>query len=214
MKKVLILCLGLFLISFLTHAQQEKGTKKMDNSLTITVAPAFFATMDEKLDAETFWPTSIYVTKNFILKKRLSISTGVHVLYKKIAEEGFTIMEMGYSGPTKTTNKYGIFDIPIRLNFYLIKPNDNVNFYSKAEIKNALIINYMKGEPDMFGEYVSNTQFGYNMFIGIGFGLDFKIKDRLSFVIEPGLNYSVLGLLPQVGLIDCQFGVKYNLLAK
>jgi hypothetical protein len=212
MKKVHILILGLLLISVLSNGQQYKEPEKKDQSLTITIAPAFFATMDEKLDGETFWPTSLYVTKNFLLRKRLSISTGGHFLYKKIYEKSFVISEMGYSGPTKTTNKYFVFDIPLRLNYHIIKPNDNVNLYVKTEIKNSLIVNYYKGEPDFTGDYGSKTELGYNMFLGIGIGLDFKIAKRLYFVLEPGLNYSVLGYLPDVGLVDCQFGVRYDLI--
>lgn len=214
MNKALMFFSGLFLIPYLTHAQQEEVTKNMNNSLTIAIAPTFFATMGKKLDAETFWPTSLYVTKNFMLKKRLSISAGGHFLYKKFYEKSFVIGEMGYSGPVKTTNKYFVFDIPLRINYHIIKPNDKVNLYVKTEIKNSLIVNYFRGDPDFSGEHKSSTEFGYNMFIGVGFGLDFKVIDRLSFVLEPGLNYSVIGLLPGVGLIDCQLGAKYDLFKK
>jgi hypothetical protein len=214
MNKALILFSGLFLVPVLINAQQEKVAKNRNNSLTITIAPAFFATMDEKLDAETFWPASLYVTKNFILNKRLSISAGGHFLYKRFYENSFVIGEMGYSGPVKTTSKYFVFDIPFRLNYHIIKPNDKVNLYLKTEIKNSLIINYFKGDPDFNGEHKSSNAYGYNMFLGIGFGLDFKVVEKLSFVLEPGLNYSVIGILPGVGLIDCQLGVKYDLFKK
>lgn len=216
MKKALILLPGLLLISALSYAQQDKESAPKDQSLTISIAPSFFATLDENLDAESFWPTSIYVTKNFMLKSRLSFSTGIHFLYKRIVNQGFIISDFGpgYSGPTKTTNKYSIFDIPLRLNYYILRPNDKFNLYAKTEMKNSLIANYIKGEPDMFGKYSSHTDFGYDMFLGVGFGLDFKVVDRLSFVIEPGFNYSVIGLLPEVGLFDCQLGVKYALTKK
>ena len=213
MKKALILFCGLLLISALIYAQQDQVPKFKDQSLTISFAPSFFAVLDEKLDADTFLPASFYVTKNFMLKPRLSFTTGIHFLYKKTVEEGFLTIYSGtgYSGPMKTTYKLTIFDIPLQLNYYLIKPNDKFNLYAKAEIKNALIIDYNKGEPNMFGKYRTSTDYGYNMFLGIGFGLDFKVVDRLSVVIEPGYNYSVIGLLPEVGLIDCQLGIKYVL---
>ena len=52
------------------------------------------------------------------------------------------------------------------------------------------------------------------MFLGLGFGIDFMVVDRLSFVIEPGLNYSVTGQPPDVWLIDCKFRLKYDLFKK
>ena len=216
MKKVLILICGLILISALVYAQQDKEPKKKDKSLTISIAPSFFATLDENLDADTFLPASFYLTKNYMLKPRLSFSTGIHFFSKKFVEQGFIIVDFGpgYSGPTKTTNKFSVFDIPLQANYYLIKPNDKFNLYAKAEILNAFIANYTKGEPDWNGKYGSHTDYGYNMFLGVGFGLDFKVVDRLSFVIEPGFNYSVIGFLPEVGLIDCQFGLKYALTKK
>jgi hypothetical protein len=148
-----------------------------------------------------------------MLKQRLSFSTGIHFLHKKIVNQGFIISDIlpGYSGPTKTTNKYSIFDIPLRLNYYILKPNDKLNLYAKTEIKNSFIINYIKNEPDFSGKSYTHTDYGYDMFLGIGFGLDFKVADRFSIVIEPGFNYSVIGLLPEVGLLDCQFGIKYAL---
>jgi hypothetical protein len=216
MKKTLILFCGLLLFSALGYAQQDKESKNKDQSLTISIAPTFFATLDENLDADTFWPTSLYLTKNFMIKPRFSFSTGIHFLYKKIIIPGFTINDFysSYSGTTKTTNKYSFFDIPLRLNFYILEPNEKLNLYAKTEMKNSLIVNYTKGEPDMFGRYGTHTDYGYDMFLGIGFGLDFKVVDRLSFVIEPGYNYSVIGLLPEVGLFDCQFGIKYALTKK
>jgi hypothetical protein len=216
MKKALILFCGLLLISTLVYSQQDKESKNKDQSLTISIAPTFFATLDENIDAYTFLPTSFYLTKNFMLKPRLSFSTGIHFLYKKFVNQGFIISDFfpGYSGPTITTNKYSIFDIPLRLNYHILKPKDKLNLYAKAEIKNSLIANYIKDEPDMLGEYNTHTEYGYNMFLGIGFGLDFKLADRLSFVIEPGFNYSVIGLLPEIVLIDCQLGIKYALTNK
>jgi hypothetical protein len=216
MKKALILLIGLLLISTFGYAQQDKESKNKDQSLTISIAPTFFATLDENLNANTFLPISFYLTKNFMLKPRLSFSTGIHFLYKKFVDQGFIISDFGpgYSGPTKTTNKYSIFDIPLRLNYHILNPNDKLNLYAKVEIKNSLIANYIKGEPDMHGEYNTHTEYGYNMFLGIGFGLEFKVVDRLSFVIEPGFNYSVIGLLPELGLIDCQIGIKYALTKK
>lgn len=137
MEKLFIIIGGLLLLPFLALSQQGNETKKMDRSLTVTLAPAFFATLDEKLDPETFWPTSLYVTKKIPLKQRLSFSTGIHLLYKKIVNESFVINDFspGYSGPTITTNKYSIFDIPIRLNYHIVKPNDNFILYAKTEIK-------------------------------------------------------------------------------
>jgi hypothetical protein len=212
MKKVLVLICGLFLISFVALPQPEKDLKSTNSSLTITVAPTFFATLDAELNPETFWPTSLYVTKNFILRKRLSFSTGVHLLYKRTIGEGDKISEFGgYSGPIKITRKFGVFDIPLRLSFHIVKPNDKFNIYVKTECKNSLFASHLKGEPDFNGEYSSKLIFGYNMFLGIGFGFDFKVMNRLSLVFEPGLNYSVLGRLPDVVLIDCQVGVKYKL---
>lgn len=215
MKKALILT-GLLLISALSHAQQDNESGIKDKSLTISIAPSFFATLDENLDADTFWPKSFYITKNFTLKSRLSFSTGIHFLYKRIVEEGFVLGDFvpGYSGPTKVTNKYSIFDIPLRLNYHILKPNDKLNLYAKAEMKNSLIINYIKYEPNMLGKHDTHSDTGYDMFLGVGFGFNIKLVDRFSFVIEPGFNYSVIGLLPQVGLFDCQLGVKYNLTKK
>ena len=63
----------------------------------------------------------------------------------------------------------------------------------------------------MFG---SQIDYGYKMFLGIGLGLDFKVADRLSFIAEPGFNYSVIGRLPEVGLFDYQLGIKYSLTKK
>ena len=213
MKKNIALVGGLLLIPLLVYSQVDSEVKKANRSLTFTVAPTFFATLDEKLDPDTFWPTSLYVTKNFPINQRLSFSTGLHFLYKKIYSEDFVISDFGpeYSGPTKTTNKYSSIDIPVRLNYHLVKPNDKFNIYAKTEIKNSLIANYFKGEPDSYGEYGSQTEFGYNMFVGIGFGVDFKVLEKLSIVLEPGFNYSVIGLLPEVGLIDFQIGLKYIL---
>jgi len=216
MKKALILFCGLLLISALGYAQQDKEPNKKNRTLTISIAPAFFATLDENIDGDTFLPASFYVTENYMLKPRLSFSAGIHFFSKKFVTQGFTISDFGsgYSGPTKTTNKFSVFDIPLQLNYYIINPNDKFNLYAKTQILNAFIANYTKGEPDMFGKYGSHTDYGYNMFLGIGFGLDFKVVDRLSFVIEPGFNYSVIGFLPEVGLIDCQLGIKYTLTKK
>ena len=216
MKKALILFCGLLLISALSYAQQDQEPENKDQSLAISIAPTFFAPLDENLDADTFYPTSFYLTKNFMIKPRLSFSTGIHFLYKKIVDQGFITIDFGtgYSGPIKTTYKLSVFDIPLKLNYYVIRPNDKFNLYAKAEIKNSLITNYSKGEPNMLGKYGTHTDYGYDMFLGIGFGLDFKVVDRLSVVIEPGFNYSVIGLLPEMGLIDCQLGIKYALTKK
>lgn len=210
MKKTVILLIGTFLFLSSVHGQQNKNT-----SLTISVAPAYFGTLDEKFDPETFYRTSLYATINFIIKERLSFSTGLHLLSKKTVEF-FDIDSFlpGYSGPVHTTNRITLFDIPIQLNYHIIKPNNKINLYAKTELKNSVIANYTKGEPDMSGKYVSETGYGYNMFFGLGFGIDFIVVDRLSFVLEPGLNYSVAGQLPDVGLIDCKFGLKYGLFRK
>ena len=214
MKKHIVLIGGLILIPVLVLSQQVTETQKTNRSLTITLAPAFFATLDAKLDHETFWPSSVYVTKNFPLNRRLSFSTGIHFLYKKTVVESFVISDFGpgYSGPTKRTNKMTVFDIPLRLNYHIIQPNDRFNIYAKTELKNSFIANYLKGEPDGDGEYGSNTDYGYNLFFGIGFGLDFRVAEKLSVVVEPGFSYSVIGMIPEVGLIDCQVGVKYLLM--
>lgn len=216
MKKLYIVISGLIMIPILVHAQQNNETKNRNQSLTITLAPTYYTTFDDKLFPDTFWPPSLYVTKNFSLKKRLSFSTGIHILYKKMVSEGFiTVVGVpGYSGPIKITNKFSVFDIPLRLNYHILKPNSKFNFYAKTEIKNSLIANYTKGDPDQYGKYGSHTDYGYDMFLGIGFGLDFRVSERLFVVMEPGLNYSVIGLLPDVGLADCQLGIKYLLSKK
>lgn len=213
MKKLFTIIGVLFFLPVLVLSQQVTETKKVDRSLTVTLAPAFFATLDAKLDPDTFWPASIYVTKNFPLKQRLSFSTGIHFLFKKTVVESFVISDFGpgYSGPTKRTNKISVFDIPLRLNYHIVQPNDRFNLYAKTELKNSFIANYLKGEPDGDGEYGSHTDYGYNLFFGIGFGLDFRVAERLSVVLEPGFSYSVIGMIPEVGLIDFQVGVKYLL---
>ncbi len=211
MKKVSILIWGLFFISYLARAQEDTEIKIINNSLTITIAPSIFGAVPTEINPQTFWPTSLYIIKNFSIKKSLSFSTGIHLLYKKNIDEGHQISEGGYSGPIKITRKYGLFDIPIRLNLHVIKQNEKTNFYIKAELKNSVMRVHLKGEPNFEGKYLSNQAFCYNMFLGIGFGLDFKLMDRLSFVIEPGLNYTILGRLPEVGLADCQVGIKYKL---
>jgi hypothetical protein len=216
MKKFFIIMGGLIMIPILVHAQQDKETKNRDQSLTITLAPTYYTTFDDKLFPDTFCPPSLYVTKNFSIKKRLSFSTGIHLIYKKSLSEGFIIVEgiPSYSGPVKFTYKYAVFDIPLRLNYHIIKPNSKFNLYAKTEIRNSLIANYKKVDPDQYGKYGSHTDYGYDMFLGIGFGLDFRVVERLSVVIEPGLNYSVFGLLPNEGLADCQIGIKYALSKK
>jgi hypothetical protein len=222
MKKALILLNVLLLISTFGYAQQGKESKNINQSLTIGISPSFctdptfFATFDENLDSDTFWPTGFFVTKNFMLKPRLSFTTGIHLLYKKMVDQGYITIDFGsgYSGPMKTTYKLSFFDIPLQLNYYILKPNDKLNLYAKTEIKNSLIVLYSKGEPNIFGKYSTHIDNGYDMFLGIGFGLDFKVVNRLSFVIEPGFNYSVIGLLPEVGIFDCKLGIKYVLTKK
>lgn len=212
MKKLFILS-GLLLFPILVYSQGDFETKKLDQSLTITLAPTIFGVLDEEIDPTLFWPTSLYVTKNFPLKMRFSFSTGIHFLYKKIIDNGFIIPDFGsYYGPIKTTNKYYLIDIPFRLNYHIVKPNNKFNLYAKTELKNSFIANHGIGEPNFQGDYVSYTEYGYNLFFGFGFGLDFKIIERLNAVLEPGLNYSVIGFLPDVGLIDCQLGIKYTLI--
>jgi len=214
MKKGFILS-GLLLFPILVHSQQDSETKKMDQSLTFTLAPTILGVMDEEIDPALFWPTSFYVVKNFPFKKRFSFSTGIHFLYKKFTDAGFIIPEYGsYYGPIKTTNNIYLIDIPLRLNYHIVKPNNKFNLYAKTELKNSFIANHIKGEPDIHGDYVSYTEYGYNMFLGCGFGLDFKVIERLNAVLEPGINYSVIGFLPGVGLIDCQLGIKYTLIKK
>jgi hypothetical protein len=216
MKKLLIIIGGLIMTPILVNAQQDNETKNRDQSLTITLAPTYYTTFDDRLFPDTFSPPSLYVTKNFSLKKRMSFSTGIHLIYKKSVSEGFIIVEgiPIYSGPVKFTYKYAVFDIPLRLNYHIIIPNSKFNLYAKTEINNSLIANYKKGDPDQYGKYGSHTDYGYDMFFGIGFGLDFRVAERLSMVIEPGLNYSIFGLLPNEGLADCQIGIKYALSKK
>jgi hypothetical protein len=216
MKKVIAVLSGLLLICSYSYSQQDNEPKKRDCTLTISIAPTFFTVTGEDLNSESFLPAGFYVTKDFILKPRLSLSSGIHFISKKYVNNGFIISDFipGYSGPTKTTNRYSVIDIPLQINYYLIKPNDKFNLYAKTEILNAFIANYTKSEPDISGKYGSHTDYGYNMFFGIGFGLDFKLVDRLSFVIEPGFNYSLIGLLPETGLLDCKFGVKYTFTRK
>lgn len=184
MKKVLVLLWGLFFFSSLTLAQQDKEIKNVNSSLTITMVPTIFFIGGDELDAEAFFPTSLCVTKNFIIKKKLSVSTGVHLLYKKLTVEGRAIADARYYGPIKYINRFGIVDIPLRLNFNVIKPNDKFNLYATTEIKNSLIALSSKGEPDDNGEYTSKNRFGYNMFLGIGFGFDFKVINRLYFYLN------------------------------
>ena len=173
------------------------------------------AAYEAKLNHETFWPTSLYITKTVIINDRWSFSTGGHVLYKKWIQEGSIWGEFGgYSGPTKNTFRVGIFDIPIRINFHIKKIDDNFNFYLKSEIKNSIMAGQIISEPNHSGDFRTDLNVGYNMFFGFGLGSDFKISNRLSIVIEPGWTYSVFGKNPGIGFIDCQIGVKYDLIKK
>jgi hypothetical protein len=207
--KSAILLSGLLLIPVLGQSQQDEGSKVRKRSLTVTLGPAFFATSDAKLNPETFWPASLYVTKNYMLNKRWTFSAGGHFLYKKLIMEGFayTIIE-GSGGSIKTTTRMVFIDMPVSINFHVIRLNDKFNFYLKSELKNSIAAVHVKEG----GESHTNSEVGYNMFLGFGAGTDFKIANRFSIVLEPGINYSVIGILPQVLLADCQIGVKYCLI--
>jgi hypothetical protein len=211
MRRLLLILVGLIIIPISGKAQ-ENSNEKRDKSLTIAFAPTYFTLFDDEFIPGTFWPPSFYITTNIPIKNRLSLSTGIHFIYKKTEGEGFVISEWGYSGPTKSTNRISFYSIPIRLNYNILEPNSKFNLYAKAEITNSLIANYTKGSPDFMGTYGSHTEYGYDMFFGLGLGVDFRLSKKLSFVIEPGINYSLFGLLPEVGIADCQLGLKYNLI--
>lgn len=211
MKKVLFLFSGLFFLSFLSNAQQDKDTKNKYNSLTISFAPSYFSVPEIGLYSKTFCPTSFYVTGNFIIKNRLGFSTGLHLLHIKNVENFTVISEYGYSGPASVRYGYNTFDMPLRLNYHIIKPNDKINFYLKTEVHNSMIVKYTEEYPGSSGKNESNIESGYNLFVGFGCGLDFKVLDRLSVAIEPNKIYSVRGVLSPYGRIECQFGIKYKL---
>ena len=217
MKKLIILFIGLIFIPVLIKAQQISESKKRDNSITFAYAPTYFTLFDDKLFFDDFWPPSFYLTSNFSLNERLSFSTGVHIIFKKHVGSGLLIdngFSAAYSGHIKSTNKISYYGIPLRLNYYILKPNQKFNLYAKTEITNALKVNYEKWAPDTNGKFYTHSDTGYNMFLGLGVGVDFKVNERFSTVIEPGLNFSVLGVTPNVGLFDCQLGIKYALSKK
>ncbi len=217
MKKLLILFIGLIFIPVLIKAQKIGESNKRDNSITFAYAPTYFTLFDDKLFFDDFWPPSFYLTSDFSLNERLSFSTGVHIIFKKHVGNGILIdngFSGAYSGPIKSTNKISYYGIPLRLNYYILKPNQKFNLYAKTEITNALKVNYEKFAPDTYGKFYTNSDFGYIMFLGLGLGANFKVNERFSTVIEPGLIISVLGDTPLVGFFDCQLGIKYALTKK
>ena len=195
----------------ITNVSWAQKDISRNNSLSFTIGPSFFFESHlTKPKSETFLPTGAYLLKNFMLKKRYSLSTGLNFIYDSYGSTGYISISPGYSGPLQIISKVVIIDIPVRLNYDLINENNKLDLFLYSEIKNAIVSRNIEYNPEVIMTPV--YKLGYNLFLGAGVEMDIKIDDKFSLIFSPGVHYPLVGVLTQMGLMDLQFGLKYNLL--
>lgn len=211
MKSRLCILVIFSIFPLIAIAQKVDEMRKNRLSLTFSIAPTSTYIQPINSNKQIFSLTNFYSSLNFNFHKRFTFSTGLHWFNNDDVFHSVVLSEYGYRGPTTSTYKYNMISIPTRLLFNVNKPNEKVNFYIKTELSNSLIIYYTDEYPNTAGIFESNTSYDYGLALGFGAGIDLKIKNRLSLIIEPTKSYSITGSLNTLRYFDCQIGFKYKL---
>ena len=217
MKCKFFLSVFLFVAPYFVLGQKvDKGNRDQDiyrrPSVSFTIAPSFFSIPELGINSTTFFLNNWHLNANFFILKKLSFTSGFNILFVNHPEEFNIHPEFGYSGPVRMDHRLIILNVPFRLNYYILNANTKLDPYFKVGFINSFKFLKTQNSPDLNGEYNYAKNSGYSNSMEFGLGLDYNVLKNLAMVFEAGKSYFISGIIPQYGLLEFQFGIRFRFL--
>ncbi len=225
MKNLLSLSLILLIINSFSISGQEAAKKPLNVwSISLSFAPIeTFYYYPRSLDIyskfsptgidEDLYPRGVNFAVNRTLTKRFSVSTGLNYKFHHTKNDIVIIGEWGGgSYSEKSVDDMHIFDVPIELNYQLLKSPGFLDPFLKTGLRNTYFKRSYVGhyssssfEGNASGE-IADFKGTFMIFYELGFGTYLNIFKSVSIMVETNLTSTLSGL----GFIELQGGLKYS----
>jgi hypothetical protein len=208
-KSLTIFCL-IVLITCNLQAQDEKNgfsdIKLSYNISSISAGGNHFST------GETLLPFGAGLEFVYYLGKRTYVNLGF--IFKTSGNQtqiGEVISEFGsYSGPVYREYKQIFFDIPIQIQYKLIKTKPLDIYLSSGFV--STIYNYKSyNNPDFDGKVGESKDNSFNSGLEIGLIECIKINEKIELFTSQFYGYYLFGNLKEIMTIDLKIGLKYRI---
>ncbi len=223
MKRTLCISFFLMITSLTCISGQETKPKLNQNwSVSLSFAPIttfyyYHGAQNEYLDyyskgvMEIIYPKGSNLRIDFKFNNRLSFSSGLNFKVVNDKYSTISIGEFSARSEKSTDDKY-ILEIPIQINYQIIKSPKFFNPYLKTGFRNSYFKRFYIGEYTLW-DYsgttngkIDNKDSKYIMFYELGAGTFLNLSRSISFIIESNLTYSISGF----GYFELQGGLRYS----
>jgi hypothetical protein len=161
---------------------------------------------------EDLYPRGVNFTVNRTITKRFSVSTGLNYKFHHTKNNIIIIGEWSGSYSERSVDNMHIFDIPVELNYQLLKSPGFLDPFLKTGLRNTYFKRSYVGTYSRSGIVgsasgeITDFKSTILIFYELGFGTYLNIFKSVSIMVETNLTSTLSGL----GFIELQGGLKYS----